>query len=343
MNLDDENHFHALDSQHRIDLIQRAPDQLMAAWLLGQSLEIPSDFQFVQKVLIVGMGSMVTGAELAAAYAGRFCALPISVWRQEELPAWARGPETLVIACSQSGETFETLSAFSQARSLGCCTLALTTGGKLAEQDSGARESVWRFPDPGLRATAYTSVFGLSLALFQRLGWIPDQDAELSETLVALRTLQASLVPENPVVQNPAKRMAGQLLDRWAVFFAAEDMRPIARHWKEQVNLTAKAWAQFETLPDIGHTSLAGLNHPENGLSQMMALFLTAPTNSPYAQKCLELTRQMFLLQGINTDLIAAQGPNRLAHFWTLVIYGDYVAYYLAMANGEDPTLIDPG
>jgi glucose/mannose-6-phosphate isomerase len=44
------------------------------------------------------------------------------------------------------------------------------------------------------------------------------------------------------------------------------------------------------------------------------------------------------MVEGINTDFILAQGGGRLADMWTALHYGDYTAYYLAMAYGLDPT-----
>ncbi len=44
-----------------------------------------------------------------------------------------------------------------------------------------------------------------------------------------------------------------------------------------------------------------------------------------------------FMLEGLNTDVIDARGESLIAHLWTLVIFGDYMCYYLAMAYGVDP------
>jgi glucose/mannose-6-phosphate isomerase len=44
------------------------------------------------------------------------------------------------------------------------------------------------------------------------------------------------------------------------------------------------------------------------------------------------------MVEGFNTDILEAQGQSRLAHQWTSLHLGDYVAYYLAMAYGTDPT-----
>jgi len=46
------------------------------------------------------------------------------------------------------------------------------------------------------------------------------------------------------------------------------------------------------------------------------------------------------MLEGLNTDFIDAAGDTPLAHQWTTLHFGDYAAYYLAMAYGVDPTAI---
>ena len=48
--------------------------------------------------------------------------------------------------------------------------------------------------------------------------------------------------------------------------------------------------------------------------------------------------RQAFMLEGLNTDVIDARGESVIANLWTLVLFGDYMAYYLAMAYGSDPS-----
>lgn len=51
-----------------------------------------------------------------------------------------------------------------------------------------------------------------------------------------------------------------------------------------------------------------------------------------------EKTRQVFLTSGMNTEFIGAKGELALAQMWTMLHYGDYLAYYLALAYGIDPT-----
>ena len=39
-------------------------------------------------------------------------------------------------------------------------------------------------------------------------------------------------------------------------------------------------------------------------------------------------------------DSVEAAGPSRLAHLLTCLHYGDYVAFYLAICYGVDPSLV---
>jgi len=71
-----------------------------------------------------------------------------------------------------------------------------------------------------------------------------------------------------------------------------------------------------------------------------MALFLRAPAYHPRNLLRTNLTKTAFMVEGVNTDFIDAQGDDPLAQQWTVLHLGDYTAYYLAMAYGIDPTAI---
>lgn len=340
MNLDDLAAFQALDTQDMIGHINGLPDQLLTAWALGQSLPLPS-IEGVRQILIAGMGGSAIGADLIASYAQPLCLLPVLVHRDYDLPAWAGGPETLVIASSHSGNTEETVSTFEQAHQRGCRMMAIATGGKLLQLGNEFEVPVWQFQHAGQPRAAVGYSFGLLLAALSRLNLLPDPSAELQGAVAAMRAQQEHLIPQVPAVQNLAKRMAGQLVGRWVAVFAADILSPVARRWKGQISELAKAWGQFEFLPEADHNTLAGLNNPEGPLSQTIALFLTAPSNHPRNLLRLEYTRQIFMTQGMNTDMLSAKGDQPMAHIWTLLHLGDYIAYYLAMAYGEDPTPVD--
>jgi len=115
----------------------------------------------------------------------------------------------------------------------------------------------------------------------------------------------------------------------------------VARRWKGQVNEIAKAGAGFELLPEADHNALAGLLNPADILSRTMTLFLRAPSDHPRNRLRADLTRQGFMVEGLTTDVYDAQGESPLVHIWTTLHFGDYTAYFLAMAYGADPTPVN--
>ena len=336
MNLDDTASFAVLDPHNILAEIDGLPDQLREAWALGQSIELPP-WEGITRVLLVGMGASAIGADLLIGYINPLCPVPVTLVRNYVLPAWAAGPETLVICASHSGSTEETLSAFRQATAKGCQVLAITTGGELAVEALETGASLWIFNHQGQPCTAVGCSFGLLLAVFTRLGLIPNPEAELAGAIAAMRIQQRSLRAEIPVVDNPAKRLAGQCFGRIVAVFAAEHLAPVARCWQGQISALAKSWAQSEELPEADHNALAGVLNPQSVLLHTFTLFLRGDGYHHRNLLRTDLTKEIFMLEGIGTDFYDAPGKNRLEQIWTTLHFGDYLAYFLAMACSVDP------
>ncbi|MGE5377169.1 MAG: bifunctional phosphoglucose/phosphomannose isomerase [Bacteroidota bacterium] len=340
MNLDDLEYFKKLDTLDMMGEIDNLPDQLAGAYELGMRHELPA-MKDVRQVVIAGMGGSAIGADLLASYCASLAPLPVSVHRDYGLPLYARGPETLVICSSHSGNTEETLDAFDAAVKAGCRILAVCTGGELAKRARGENIPVWTFEHKGQPRAAVGFSFGLLLALFERLGFVPDQKEAMQDAVHFMKRSQETLKADIPAVKNPAKRYAGQLMGRWVTVVGSGLLTTVARRWKGQINEVAKAGANFEFIPEADHNTLAGTINPQETLNaHTMTIFLCAPSDQPRNRLRLDLTRKAFMLEGLNTDAVMARGHTPLAHMWTMILFGDYMAYYLAMGYGVDPTPI---
>ena len=338
MNLDDLEYFKGLDTLDMLGEINHLPDQLASAYQLGLEHELPA-WQDFRQVVIAGMGGSAIGADLLAAYCVSLAPIPVFVHRDYGMPLFARGAETLVICSSHSGDTEETLDAFEAARNAECRVIAVCTGGELAKRAREHNIPLWTFEHSGQPRAALGFSFGLLLAMFQRLRLIPDQREALDDALASMKRSQERIKADVPTVKNPAKRYAGQLMGRWVTIVSSGLLTAVARRWKGQINEIAKAGANFEFLPEADHNALAGTMHPDEVLNpHTMTLFLRASSDHPRNRLRSDLTRKTFMLEGMNTDFVDARGHTPLAHMWTMVLFGDYVAYYLAMGYGVDPT-----
>ena len=340
MNLDEYTKFVQIDRQDMIGQIEGLPEQLNKAWELGIGQKLPA-WKDIQRVLIAGMGGSAIGADLLAAYVASSCRVPVVVHRDYGVPAWAVGPQTLVIASSHSGNTEETLSAYEQALKNRCSCLAISTGGGLAKNSIKNGVPLWIFQHDGQPRAAVGYSFGLLLSLFSRLELIPDPSEELKETVKIMQQQQMSISVQVPTFQNLAKRLAGQLVGRWVAVIGSGVLAPVARRWKGQVSEIAKAWSQFEYLPEADHNTLAGVENPEEVLGSTVVLFLRSKTNHPRNQLRSDLTRRVFMVEGLGTQAVDAAGETPLANQWASLHLGDYSAYYLAMAYGVDPTPVN--
>ncbi len=340
MKLDDLQHIRSCDSEGLLAKIDSLPNQLKEAWELGRKLPL-GDISGVRRIIIAGMGGSAIGGDLLAAYAAPMCAVPIQVQRNYDLPAYADGPETLVVASSFSGNTEETISALERGVETGVQLLVVTTGGQLAERAESLGIPLWRFDHPGPPRAVVGFSFGLLLAAISRLGLIPDPQDEVMEAVTAMQEQQTRLRAEVPVVKNPAKRLAGQLVDRWPTIIGADFLAPVARRWRTQIAELAKAVAQFEYLPEADHNMVAGVVNPEALFAETMVVFLRAANNHPRNLARIDVTREIMMVEGFNTDVVEAYGESPLAQQWTALHLGDYVGYYLAMAYAVDPTPVD--
>ncbi|HEY5983045.1 MAG TPA: bifunctional phosphoglucose/phosphomannose isomerase, partial [Anaerolineales bacterium] len=128
MNLDDLERFKKLDTQNMIGEIDALPDQLAGAWTLGQSFALPVvDVSGISRVVIAGLGGSAIGGDLLASFVADTSKVPVIVQRDYGLPAFAEGPQTLVVASSHSGNTEETLDAFDAALRASCNVVGVST------------------------------------------------------------------------------------------------------------------------------------------------------------------------------------------------------------------------
>jgi glucose/mannose-6-phosphate isomerase len=340
MDLDDLELFKKLDTLNMLGEIDGLPDQLQKAWELGQTQPLP-EVKDIRSIVIAGMGGSAIGADLVSAAVFSSIQVPVMVHRDYGLPAFARGKTTLVICCSHSGNTEETLDSFETAVKNDCSIAVISTGGEIAKRASAKKIPVWTFQHNGQPRAAVGFSFGLLLSLFTRLKLIPDPSKDVADAVEAMKRSQRHFRADVPAVKNPAKRYAGQLMGRWVTVVGAGLLAPVARRWKGQMNEVAKAGANFEFLPEADHNTLAGTMNPQETLNaHTMTMFLRAPSDHPRNRLRSDLTRKAYMLEGMNTDHADARGESQLAHMWTLILFGDYMAYYLAMAYKVDPTPI---
>ncbi len=339
MNLDDHVNFTSLDSEGMLKCIEGLPEQLFSAWQQGFQKTLPS-IHPVERVVFAGVGGSAIAAEMIAGLLSDKVTVPIECHHDYDLPVWALGKGTLVVVYSHSGNTEESLSAFEFATQNNCQVVVFTGGGQLMAEAEDRGLTVWHFHHQGQPRMAVGYAFGYFLALLVRIGLVGDFSDEMELTIRSMKQTVEKIGVDVPVNRNPAKRLAGQMVGRHVTIYASGVMSGLARRWKNQINEIAKTVASVEILPEADHNALAGIYFPPQALEKEIMIFLQSSLEHPRNQVRINETRQIMMLEGINTDMVQLQGASKLEQLWNGILFGDFVAYYLAMLYDVDPSPI---
>jgi glucose/mannose-6-phosphate isomerase len=337
INLDDPKVYQQYDPEGMLARIREMPWQCQQAWQTAMSFDLPLDYSDVDKVMILGMGGSAIGGDLVRSLAESEAKLPIFVHRDYGLPAFV-DDRTLVVASSYSGSTEETLSAFEQAMKTGAKKLAITTGGKLKEvaEENNIPVSVFEYKAQPRAALGFS--FLPILCFLQRLGFLSDKTADVSETVQVLKELSTKIDEKVPLSRNPAKQLAQRLYGCLPVVYGAGIAAEAAHRWKTQINENSKAWAFYEVFPELNHNATVGYELPKELTSQIKVVLLRAPSFNQRVKLRYEVTCELLERAGVKYEFVDSEGESLLSQMVSLVSFGDYVSYYLAILYRVDPT-----
>jgi glutamine---fructose-6-phosphate transaminase (isomerizing) len=174
--------------------------------------------QAIQRVVLVACGTSWHAAMLARTMIERLAGIPAEVDLASEFRYRDAivGPQTLVVAVSQSGETADTIGAVKAARSKGCPTLAITNvvGSALARESTGLLQ-MHAGPEIGVASTKAFStmiVAGYLLALWlgrQRGALTPEETKKRLHDLVEIPRLIERTLELDVAIADLARQLSG--------------------------------------------------------------------------------------------------------------------------------------
>ena len=340
-NLDDLQAIGELDSDRMRERIGELPQQCRQAWARARQLNAPPGYGAIDHLVIVGMGGSAIGGALLQDLISDHSGVSTTIVRDYALPAFAEGTNSLVIACSYSGNTEETLSCFKQAQEAGTRSIAITTGGKLSQmaREDGVPILQFDYPSQPMAALGYS--FILLLCVVSEAGLARDYTADVAEAAAVMENWQADIRPQTPTADNAAKRLAQEIHGRLPVVYGAGFLAATANRWKTQFNENAKSWAFFELLPELNHNAVVGLDMPGFMQQQAIVVFLRSALDRARIQERWDVTHELLARQGVTSHEVWGRGESKLAQMLSLIHFGDYVSFYAAMLNEVDPTPVD--
>jgi glucose/mannose-6-phosphate isomerase len=331
--LSDPDRFNASDPQKMMARVSGFPMAFQTAWKAGAPIPSLTD---PARLLTGGMGGSAIAGDLAAAMVGRSSLRPMIAVRDYCLPP--TGNSDLLLLCSYSGNTEETLALFAEAKMRSLPMVVITSGGRLQELCQGEYPLI-KLPGGSPPRAALPSILGSTLALLANLQGGETISAEIPQISSALEAVMADCDPLRPPGDNPAKTIAMELGENRPVCVSlAAGFESAALRLCCQFEENAKVFSMVRSLPEMHHNSwIPWLGGDPLGVP----LWLGTDDAHPRVRLRMRISEQCLAEEGLPAIAIPTVGETRGARLLTNVLLGDFISVYHALMREVDPTPVD--
>lgn len=309
------------------DLISEFPLQLETAVNIADKITLPR-MKVMRNAVLMGMGGSGIGGTLVKQFVIDKAEIPVQDCKDYHLPNFVNH-ESLVVLCSFSGGTEETISCYQQAKEKGATVMVISSGGKLSTFAINNGDTLIQIPggQPPRTALGYSLV--QILKIFELLGYI---NTPVSDTV---RFLVKSLAEQKEVICKEAKEIAGQLKDKIPVIYSSTKYEAIAIRFRQQINENAKALCWNHVIPEMNHNEIIGWERPANNV---VPIFIDSKDEMSEAmKKRFEVTRDLIGKKASHPIVnLYVTAENKLQGMFELIHLVDWVSYYLCLEHQVD-------
>lgn len=309
-------------------LIASFPGQLADALKIGAAFPFSKTGTAPRNIVISGLGGSGIGGTIVQNYTAQHIKVPLIVNKNYFLPAFVNS-DTLVIICSYSGNTEETVQAFKDALQQQSQVICITSGGAIAEMADAHQCDCILIP-PGMppRACLGYSLVQLLYCL-QHVSIIDGSFKTDIENAISL------LESKSADIRSRAGSLAGQIYGKLPVIYADSSMEGVAIRWRQQVNENGKMLGWERALPEMNHNELVGWRDRNENLS---VIFLRDKADYERIQLRMEINKEIIGKCTSSVFEVWSEGHAYFERAFYLIHFGDWLSWYLAQEHQVDAT-----
>lgn len=310
-------------------LIEGFSDQLEGSIEICESSSLESKNIEISNVLICGLGGSGIGGSIVNQLVKNDSIVPIINNKNYTIPSFVNS-KTLVIICSYSGNTEETLEMLNSASEKNAEIACITSGGKVLNLSESNNYNHIVIPG-GLPPRA---AFGLSFPpifkLLSHYGIITKDYFSLIESSIKLlRNNEIEIVKKS-------KSIAIELVGKTPIIYAENDFEGVAVRFRQQLNENSKMLCWHNIIPEMNHNELVGWVEKKD---DFIAIILRNESDYYRNKKRIEINKTVISKYSkiIEIDSI---GDNNVERSLYLIHLTDYISYFIAEVKGIDATEI---
>ncbi len=308
-------------------LILQFPTQLEDALQIAQQAQLHPHTSEIHHVVIAWLWGSGIGWTIIQDYAKTKSKLPVTVTKDYDLPHFV-DQHTLLIACSYSGTTEETLAVTKQAADRGAKIVCISSGGTLGERATQHSRDWIQIPwgMPPRACIGYALVQQLVICNFFGV-FANDRGTDITSSIQLLQDT-------TQVLQQQATELATKIYDKHIIIYAASDKEWLIVRIRQQLNENSKVLCHHHVVPEMNHNELVGR---WGGTDHHAVLWIHTNTDNERSTYRMQLNQEVISKYTPHQYHLTAQGDNHRAQLFYIIHLTDLLSIAIAEQKWVDP------
>lgn len=310
------------------NLVLDFPLQLQEALIIGKNYRFITPGKEFNNVVVTGLGGSGIGGSIVQNYVFDLLKIPFVVNKGYDLPSFIN-KHSLVIVCSYSGNTEETVAAMKEALKKKATVVCVTSGGTVAEIANKKKVDCVLVPAgmPPRACLGYSLV--QLLFILSHFGLINNNfERDIKKSIKALKDGEKDIQKKAAVV---AKKVLGKL----PIVYSADRYEGVAIRFRQQLNENSKLLAWHGAIPEMNHNELVGWR---DNADDKAVILLRSKNDYERVQTRMEINKKVFKKHTSTIIEIYSEGNSYWEEAFYLIHLTDWVSVLLADLRGVDAT-----
>ena len=313
------------------ELIKNFPKQLAEAMEIGEKARLNKPARPIQNIVIAGLGGSGIGGTIVSEIVAQEAKVPIVVIKDYFIPAFVN-QNTLVICCSYSGNTEETVQALDDSIARGAMICCITSGGKVAETAKNKNIDLINIPG-GMPPRACLG-YSLTQLFFVLHGYGVISNSFKKQLMESIELLKR----ENTNIVAEAKKLTDFFAGKIPVIYAVDGYNGVATRFRQQINENSKMLCWHNILPEMNHNELVGWAEKYDDVA---VIILRNKTDYSRTQARIEISKEIFKKYTPNVTELWSKGESQLERSLYLIHLTDFISVMLADKKKIDATEVN--
>lgn len=304
--------------------------QLEDAFSIGEKVQFSIPNKKLSNVLILGVGGSGIGGTIVAKTALLGAGIPVMTCNDYHIPEYVN-ESTLVIACSYSGNTEETLIALKKCQSKGTEIAAVTSGGELQRicEENNYNHIIIPGGNPPRTCLGYSLTEQIFILVKYKI--LPQTALEeLKSAIQLLKTNNSDIIKEAEIV-------ASNLFGKLPIIYATDKFEPVSIRFRQQLNENSKELCWHQKFPELNHNEIVGW---ASGNSNLSVVMFRNDDDYYRTQERMEFMKKVILEKGSTVTEIKSKGDSFVEMALYLIYLTDWTSLFIAEKKQIDPVEI---